>query len=85
MCEGVREAVNVAFSRMKNKEVKSRRITNPDLLKLNWMEEFTGEQEAQNEPDVLPPQPEDAVVFYNSCTVTQVSKITWYNSHSTGT
>lgn len=59
---------------MKNKEVKARRITHPGLLKLNWMEEFTGEQEAQTEPDVLPPQPEDAVVFFNSCTITQVGK-----------
>lgn len=61
---------------MKNKEVKARRITNPDLLKLNWVEEFTGEKDALNESDLLPPQPEDAVVFFNSFTTTLVSKIT---------
>lgn len=61
---------------MKNKEVKARRITNPDLLKLNWMEQFTGEKDAQNEPDLLPPQPEDAVVFFNSCTIKLVGNFT---------
>lgn len=74
--------LSVAFPRMKNKEVKARHITNPDLLKLNWVEEFTGEKKALNESDLLPPQPEDAVVFFNSCITTLVSKITCTNIKS---
>ena len=59
---------------MKNKEVKARRINNPDLLKLNWLEEFTGEQKFHQESDILPPQTEDAVVFFNACSITQVGR-----------
>ncbi|XP_063869324.1 uncharacterized protein LOC135105178 [Scylla paramamosain] len=59
------------YQRMKNKEVKARHINNPDLLKINWLEKFS-EQKGQQEPDILPPQPEDAVVFFNACTITQV-------------
>lgn len=65
---------NFVISRMKNKAVKARRINNPDLLKINWVEEFTGEQKGQQETDILPPQPEDAVVFFNACTITQVGR-----------
>lgn len=72
ICE--RRGVGNLVLRMKNKAVKARRINNPDLLKLNWMEEFTGEQKAKQEPDILPSQPEDAVVFFNTCTITQVRK-----------
>ncbi|XP_050736162.1 centrosomal protein of 192 kDa-like isoform X2 [Eriocheir sinensis] len=64
------EILRKRYRRMKNKEVKARHITNPDLLKLNWVEEFTGEKKALNESDLLPPQPEDAVVFFNSCITT---------------
>lgn len=61
-----------SFNRLKNKEVKIRRITDPDLLKINWGVSYAGEKEVQKEDDNLPPQPEDSTIFFNSCSRVQV-------------
>ncbi|XP_071545499.1 uncharacterized protein [Panulirus ornatus] len=66
------EILRRRFRRLKNKEVKMRRINDPDLLKINWGVMYTGEKEVQSEEDSLPPQPEDSTIFFNSCSRIQV-------------
>lgn len=66
------EILRQRFRRLKNKEVKIRRINDPSLLKINWDSVYTGKKEVQNEEDCLPPQPEDSAVFFNSCSKIQI-------------
>ncbi|XP_042218465.1 uncharacterized protein LOC121863759 isoform X2 [Homarus americanus] len=66
------EILRRRFRRLQNKEVKVRRINDPDLLKINWGVAYSREKEVQVEDDCLPPQPEDSVNFFNSCSKIQV-------------
>lgn len=65
----VSDDVIVGYSfRLKNKEVKVRRMNDPTLLGVDLASSFNREEGAlKDEPDTLPPQPEDAMVFLNSC------------------
>lgn len=60
-------------NRLKNKEVKVRRLNDPVLVKIDWDVFYSGEKESQSEEDCLPPQPEDASIFFNSCSKTRVN------------
>ncbi|XP_042870992.1 uncharacterized protein LOC122252547 [Penaeus japonicus] len=66
------EILRKRFRRLKNKEVKVRRLNDPALVKIDWDVFYSGEKESQSEEDCLPPQPEDAALFFNSCSKTQV-------------
>ncbi|XP_047490217.1 uncharacterized protein LOC125039896 [Penaeus chinensis] len=66
------EILRRRFRRLKNKEVKVRRLNDPALVKIDWDVFYSGEKESQSEEDCLPPQPEDASLFFNSCSKTQV-------------
>lgn len=66
------DVLTLCIIRHKNKDVNARRIDDPSLLKINWGVRFYGEKSELNEDDGLPPQPEDAANFFNSCVKTQV-------------
>lgn len=66
------EILRRRFRRLKNKEVKVRRLNDPVLVKIDWDVFYSGEKESQSEEDCLPPQPEDASIFFNSCSKTRV-------------
>ncbi|KAK3880196.1 hypothetical protein Pcinc_015296 [Petrolisthes cinctipes] len=62
------EILRQRYKRLKNKEVKVRRMNDPTLLGVDLVTNFSREDGAlKDEPDTLPPQPEDAMVFLNSC------------------
>ncbi|XP_069180354.1 uncharacterized protein [Procambarus clarkii] len=77
-CLGVLEVISGdeilrrRFRRLKNKEVKIRRVNDPTLLKIHWDTDYTGKKELNDEDDCLPPQPEDSTIFFNSCSKTQI-------------
>ena len=50
-------------------QVKAKRLTHPWLLEQAWDSDMPGWDQAVDEADALPPQAEDALIFYNDCTV----------------
>ena len=56
----------------RNKKAKAKCVNDPALLQLEWDVFFSGEKESPTEDIGLPLQPEDARLFYNSCSKTQV-------------
>ncbi|CAL4090708.1 unnamed protein product, partial [Meganyctiphanes norvegica] len=67
------EILRKRFCSLKDKEVKTRYISDLNLLSYDWKLEFVGEKELPNESDGLPQQKkEDAAIFYNNCSSQQI-------------
>lgn len=67
------EVLRKRFCALKDKEVKTRYISDVSLLSYDWNVEFVGEKESANESDNLPQQKkEDAAIFYNNCSSQQI-------------
>ena len=49
--------------------MKAKRLTHPWLLEQQWDADLPGGDALEEEADSLPPQPEDAMIFYNDCSV----------------
>lgn len=67
------EVLRKRFCALKDKEVKTRYISDVSLLSCDWNVDFIGEKDSAIESDNLPQQKkEDAAIFYNNCSSQQI-------------
>ena len=64
------EILRKRFKKHKNRSIKKSKINDKSVRLIDWDAKFLGDDTLEIEEDSFPPQAEDTLIFYNSCSKT---------------